>query len=131
VIVIGALTLFNGNLVSYLRVMNQPDSALYYPGAVVIRSRTMGDHEGVLGEHYTAFTSSLLKSTASSSTIQDWYRGQLLANGWMDEGNGTSYKRAAERIRLFFVYGPGYYGYAYGFTDCPSGRRCDTDFPPA
>jgi hypothetical protein len=74
--------------------------------------------------------SSVLRTDASESTIRQWYWGRLTTVGWTDDGGGTSYHRRGQRILLYFVYGAGFYGYAFGFTDCGNHRRCDTNFLP-
>src|ERR1700716_1385064 len=113
------LTGFTGNLVTYASVTHQPESELFYPGAVLERNRAMGDHtDAMFGRHYAASTSSVLRTDASPTTIREWYRARLTSDGWMDDGDGTSYHRPGQRILLFFVYDPGFYGYAFGFTDC-------------
>jgi hypothetical protein len=127
----GLLTLFNGDLATYVGVTHQPESELFYPGAVLVRNRARGDHtDAMFGRYYPASTSSVLRTDAAPPTIREWYRARLTSDGWTDDGDGTSYHRPGRRILLFFVYDSGFYGYAFGFTDCRNHQPCDTDFPP-
>ncbi|HVS08097.1 MAG TPA: hypothetical protein VHK65_18275 [Candidatus Dormibacteraeota bacterium] len=130
-IALGLLTLFDGDLVSYVRVTHQAESELSYPGAILVRNRAMGSHtDAFFGTYYPAFTSSILRTDASADTIREWYRMRLTTDGWTDEGDGTSYNRPGQHIRLFFFVGHSFYGYAFGF-DCGGHNNCDTQFPPA
>ena len=129
-IALTVLTGFTGDLVSLAGVTHQPESELLYPGAVVQRNGAMGDHmDAMFGSFYPAYTSSILKTDASPPTIREWYRARLTSHGWTDDGDGTSYHLPGRRIILFFL-NPGYYGYAFGFTDCHNHQPCDTEFPP-
>src|ERR1700694_372483 len=122
---------FTGDLLTYASVSQQPESELFYPGAILVRNRTMGNEmDSMFGRYTPAFTSSVLKTDASPPTIREWYRARLTRDGWTDDGDGTSYHRPGRRILLFFVYGSGSYGYAFGFTDCGNHQTCDTQFPP-
>jgi hypothetical protein len=126
------LTGFTGDLMTYAGVTHQPESELFYPGAVLERSRAMGDHaDAMFGRYYPAYISSVLRTNASPAAIREWYRARLTSDGWTADGDGTSYHRPGRRILLLFVYNPGSYGYAFGFTDCGNHQPCDTDFPPA
>jgi len=130
-IALALLTLFDGDLVSYVSVTHQAQSELFYPGAALVRNRAMGSHtDAFFGTYYPAFTSSVLRTNAPPATIREWYRMRLITDGWTDDGDATSYHRSGRRIRLFFVYNSGFYGYAFGFTDCGNHQSCDTDFPP-
>ena len=130
-IALGLFTLFNGDLVSYVGVTHQPESQLFYSGAVLVRNRTVGSRtDAFFGEYYPAFTSSILKTDASVDKVREWYRMRLTTDGWTDEGDGTSYHRPGQHIRLFFFVGRSFYGYAFGI-DCGDHNNCDTQFPPA
>ena len=100
-ITFGLLTLFTGDLVTYASVTHQPESELFYPGAALERNRAMGDHaDAMFGRYYPAYTSSVLKTDASSPTIREWYRARLTGDSWIDDGDGISYHRPGRRIVL-------------------------------
>jgi hypothetical protein len=77
------LTGFTGDLVTYAGVTHQPESGLFYPGAVLERSRAMGDHaDAMFGRYYPAYISSVLRTNASPAAIREWYRARLSSDGW-------------------------------------------------
>jgi hypothetical protein len=129
-VLLAIVSLFVGNPVSYVTVTHQPESQLFYPGSILVRQQALGERDGLVGDHYPAFVSSVLKTDASPTAIRTWYREQLVRTGWTEDGDGLAYHRPGRRVLLFFVYGAGSYGYAFGFTDCGGKQPCRTDFPP-